>query len=104
MKKVIILVLYRIIDRKKQDTENIEFNILVRAKLKKKRIHTLVSPEDLSTFHKNLINVLTLHFNKQEKIKKEKKEKIPIKHISKTQKRKIKKLKKIKSKENKINK
>ena len=74
--------------------DNKLFNVLVRAKLKKQRIHTIITPEELKTFHKNLTNVLIMHFITEERKKKEKK--MPIKKMSKTQKRKIKKLKKIK--------
>ena len=84
----------RIKDRLEQDKENKLFNVLVRAKLKKQRIHTIITPEELKTFHKNLNNVLIMHFITEERKKKEKK--MPIKKMSKTQKRKIKKLKKIK--------
>ena len=84
----------RIKDRLEQDKENKLFNVLVRAKLKKQRIHTIITPEELKTFHKNLTNVLIMHFITEERKKKEKK--MPIKKMSKTQKRKIKKLKKIK--------
>ncbi len=69
------------------------FNVLVRAKLKKQRIHTIITPDELDRFHHNLTNVLVLHFISEERKKKEKK--VPIKKMSKTQKRKIKKLKKI---------
>ena len=84
----------RIKDRLEQDKENKLFNVLVRAKLKKQRIHTIITPDELKTFHKNLTNVLIMHFITEERKKKEKK--IPVKKMSKTQKRKIKKLKKIK--------
>ena len=84
----------RLKDRMEQDKENKLFNVLVRAKLKKQRIHTIITPEELKTFHKNLTNVLIMHFITEERKKKEKK--LPIKKMSKTQKRKIKKLKKIK--------
>ena len=83
----------RIKDRLEQDKENKLFNVLVRAKLNKKRIHTIITPDELSRFHKNLTNVLIMHFITEERKKKEKK--IVEKKISKTQKRKIKKLKKI---------
>ena len=84
----------RLKDRLEQDKENKLFNVLVRAKLKKQRIHTIITPDELKTFHKNLTNVLIMHFITEERKKKEKK--MPIKKMSKTQKRKIKKLKKIK--------
>ena len=84
----------RIKDRLQQDKEKKIFNILVRAKLKKQRIHTIITPDELSLFHKNLTNVLIMNFIKDERQKKEKK--LPIKKMSKTQKRKLKKLKKIK--------
>ena len=84
----------RLKDRLEQDKENKVFNVLVRAKLRKQRIHTIITPDELKTFHKNLTNVLIMHFITEERKKKEKK--IPIKKMSKTQKRKIKKLKKIK--------
>ena len=90
----------RIEDRKNQDKNEKNFNVLVRAKLMKKRIHTIVTPENLQSFHSNFMNVLTLHFIREEMKKKERKE-LAKKKISKTQKRKIKKLKKIKSKETK---
>ena len=83
----------RIKDRLEQDKQNKEFNILVRAKLRKQRIHTIITPDELNRFHKNLTNVLIMHFITEEKKKKEKK--IATKKMSKTQKRKIKKLKKI---------
>ena len=73
------------------------FNVLVRAKLRKQRIHTIITPDELNRFHKNLTNVLIMNFIKDEKKKKEKKEQ--VKKMSKTQKRKMKKLKRI----NKIN-
>ena len=84
----------RLKDRLEQDKENKLFNVLVRAKLKKQRIHTIITPDELKTFHKNLTNVLIMHFITEERKKKEKK--MPIKKMSKSQKRKIKKLKKIK--------
>ena len=83
----------RIKDRLEQDKENKLFNILVRAKLRKQRIHTIITPDELGRFHKNLTNVLIMNFIKEERKKKEKKS--PVKKMSKTQKRKLKKLKKI---------
>ena len=83
----------RLTDRLEQDKNGKSFNVLVRAKLRKQRIHTIITPDELSRFHKNLTNVLIMNFIKEEKKKKDKKE--PIKKMSKTQKRKIKKLKKI---------
>ena len=67
-----------------------------------KRINTIITPEELNSFHHNLINILTLHFIKEERKKKEKKEISNKATISKTQKRKIKKLKKIAKKESKM--
>ena len=84
----------RLKDRLEQDKDNKLFNVLVRAKLRKQRIHTIITPDELKTFHKNLTNVLIMHFITEERKKKEKK--LPIKKMSKTQKRKIKKVKKIK--------
>lgn len=89
----------RMVDRKNQEKDNSTFNVLVRAKLRKKRVQTIVSPEELSSFHHTLTNVLTLHFIREEKAKKNKKENAIKKVVSKTQKRKIKRLKKIKAKE-----
>ena len=86
----------RLKDRLNQDKENKQFNVIVRAKLRKQRIHTIITPDELSRFHKNLTNVLIMHFITEERKKKEKK--IVEKKTSKTQKRKIKKLKKIKNK------
>ena len=83
----------RIKDRIEQDKQNKEFNILVRAKLRKQRIHTIITPDELNRFHKNLTNVLIMNFIKEEKIKKEKKE--PLKKMSVRQRRKLKKLKRI---------
>ena len=83
----------RLTDRIEQDKNGKSFNVLVRAKLRKQRIHTIITPDELNRFHKNLTNVLIMNFIKEEKKKKDKKE--PIKKMSKTQKRKIKKLKKI---------
>ena len=83
----------RLTDRLEQDKNGKSFNVLVRAKLRKQRIHTIITPDELNRFHKNLTNVLIMNFIKEEKKKKDKKE--PIKKMSKTQKRKIKKLKKI---------
>ena len=84
----------RIKDRIEQDKDEKKiFNVLVRAKLKKQRIHTIITPDELSRFHKNLTNVLIMHFITEERKKKEKK--VVEKKVSKTQKRKIKKLKKI---------
>ena len=83
----------RIKDRLEQDKQNKEFNILVRAKLRKQRIHTIITPDELNRFHKNLTNVLIMNFIKEEKIKKEKKE--PLKKMSVRQRRKLKKLKRI---------
>ena len=90
----------RMEDRKEQDKSKTNFNVLVRAKLNKKRIHTIVTPENLDSFHHNIMNVLTLHFIREEMKKKEKKE-LAKKKISKTQKRKMKKLKKRKNKKTK---
>ena len=84
----------RLKDRLEQDKDNKLFNVLVRAKLRKQRIHTIITPDELKTFHKNLTNVLIMHFITEERKKKEKK--LPLTKMSKTQKRKIKKLKKIK--------
>ena len=83
----------RIKDRLEQDKENKVFNILVRAKLRKQRIHTIITPDELNRFHKNLTNVLIMNFIKEEKIKKEKKE--PLKKMNVRQRRKLKKLKRI---------
>ena len=83
----------RIKDRLEQDKQNKEFNILVRAKLRKQRIHTIITPDELNRFHKNLTNVLIMNFIKEEKIKKEKKE--PLKKMNVRQRRKLKKLKRI---------
>ena len=83
----------RIKDRLEQDKEKKLFNVLVRAKLRKQRIHAIITPEELGTFHKNLTNILIMNFITEERKKKEKK--IVEKKMSKTQKRKIKKLKKI---------
>ena len=92
----------RLEDRKNQEKDsNKLFNVFVRAKLKKKRINTLITPEELNSFHHNLMNILTLHFIKEER-KKEKKETVKKATISKTQKRKLKKLKKIAKKESKM--
>ena len=87
----------RLKDRLEEDKENKAFNILVRAKLRKQRIHTIITPDELSRFHKNLTSVLIMNFIKDERKKKEKK--TPDKKMSKTQKRKLKKLKKIKKME-----
>jgi hypothetical protein len=93
----------RLEDRKNQEKDsNKLFNVFVRAKLKKKRINTLITPEELNSFHHNLMNILTLHFIKEER-KKEKKKTVNKATISKTQKRKLKKLKKIAKKESKMN-
>ena len=83
----------RIKDRLEQDKENKLFNVLVRAKLKKQRIHTIITPDELERFHKNLTNVLIMNFIKEERVKKEKKE--PTKKMSVRQRRKIKRLKRI---------
>ena len=83
----------RIKDRLEQDKENKVFNILVRAKLRKQRIHTIITPDELNRFHKNLTNVLIMNFIKEERVKKEKKE--PNKKMSVRQRRKIKRLKRI---------
>ena len=83
----------RIKDRLEQDKQNKEFNILVRAKLRKQRIHTIITPDELNIFHKNLTNVLIMNFIKEERVKKEKKE--PTKKMSVRQRRKIKRLKRI---------
>jgi hypothetical protein len=90
----------RMEDRKEQDKNKKTFNVLIRAKLNKKRIHTIITPENLDSFHHNIMNVLTLHFIREEKKKKVRRE-LAKKKISKTQKRKIKKLKKIKINETK---
>ena len=87
----------RLKDRLEQDKTDKSFNVLVRAKLRKQRIHTIITPDELNRFHKNLTNVLIMNFIKDEKKKKEKKEQ--VKKMSKTKKKKIKKLKRI----NKIN-
>ena len=83
----------RIKDRLEQDKENKVFNILVRAKLRKQRIHTIITPDELNRFHKNLTNVLIMNFIKEERVKKEKKE--PTKKMSVRQRRKMKRLKRI---------
>ena len=83
----------RIKDRLEQDKENKAFNILVRAKLREQRIHTIITPDELNRFHKNLTNVLIMNFIKEERVKKEKKE--PTKKMSVRQRRKIKRLKRI---------
>ena len=83
----------RIKDRLEEDKENKAFNVLVRAKLRKQRIHTIITPDELNRFHKNLTNVLIMNFIKEERVKKEKKE--PTKKMSVRQRRKIKRLKRI---------
>ena len=96
----------RMEDRKMQDKSTERFNVLVRAKLQKKEFiqqynafyNLQISPDEIGTFHHILTNVLTLHFIRDEVVKKEKKQAMK-KTLSKTQKRKIKKLKKIKAKE-----
>ena len=61
----------RLEDRKNQEKDsNKLFNVFVRAKLKKKRINTIITPEELNSFHHNLMNILT---NTKKKIKKIKK-------------------------------
>ena len=72
----------RMEDRKEQDKNKKTFNVLIRAKLNKKRIHTIVTPENLQSFHHNVMNVLTLHFIREEMKKKERKE-LAKKKISK---------------------
>ena len=69
--------------------------------IKLERINTIITPEELNSFHHNLMNILTLHFIKEEK-KKEKKTTVNKEKMSKTQKRKLKKLKKIAKKESKM--
>ena len=64
----------RMEDRKEQDKNKKTFNVLIRAKLNKKRIHTIITPENLDSFHRNIMNVLTLHFIREEKKKKIRKE------------------------------
>ena len=92
----------RLEDRKNQEKDsNKLFNVFVRAKLKKKRINTIITPEELNSFHHNLMNILTLHVIKKKK-KKEKKTTVNKEKMSKTQKRKLKKLKKIAKKESKM--
>ena len=96
----------RNVDRKEQDQKEAKFNVLVRAKLKKSRIQTIVivylniqlNESEIDKFHHILMNVLTLHFIRDESKIKKKEKRMPIKKASKTQKRKIKRLRKIKVK------
>lgn len=42
-----------------------QFSVLVRAKLKRKRIRTVVESKNIGFFHSNLMKIFTLHFIKQ---------------------------------------
>lgn len=92
----------RLQDRLQQNNSNSVFNVLVRAKLKKQRIQTILTPSDIDVFHKHLINVLMLNFITQERTKKLKGK--AKETMSKTKKRKLRKLKRAKKLENKENK
>lgn len=84
-------------DRKNQDKSQDRFKVLVRAKLKKSRIQTILNDDELNKFHHILMNVLTLYFIRDDNKAKAKPKKLPIKKMSKTKKRKMKRLRKIKN-------
>lgn len=39
-----------------------EFSVLVRAKLRRRRVQTVVEPKDISSFHNILMKIFSLHF------------------------------------------
>merc|ERR1712151_249157 len=86
----------RVEDRINQLKEKEKFSVLVRAKLKKERIHTIVSYEEVEKFHQNLMNIMTLNFIKDDTDPNMKPKKMPIKKMSRTKKRQIKRLRKLK--------
>jgi hypothetical protein len=91
-------------DRIQQDRENNSnksfYDVLVRAKFKKNRVHTILKPEELDKFHHILMNVLTLHFIREENKGSKKAKMMPHKKMSKTKRRKLKRIHKIKKAEN----
>jgi hypothetical protein len=78
-----------------REKEEKEFAVLIRAKLKKQRIQTILNATDIEKFHQLLLYVLALNFIPEEKLEKSKKDKNQTIKISKTKRRKMKKLKKI---------
>lgn len=82
-------------DRKKQETPDAKFSILVRAKYKDSRIQTVVNENEIDTFHHLLINVLTLHYIREDEIPKPKPKQMPKRTMTKTQRRKLRREKRI---------
>lgn len=84
-------------DHEKQETnKETQFNVLVRAKLKKKRVQTVLEPKDISAFHNIFTKILSLHFITQtNELHKKQKTVSSVKGKSNTQKRKEKRLKRL---------
>lgn len=72
-----------------------QYNVLVRVKLQKKKVQTIVEPKNLTSFHNILMKIFSLHFITSSNEAVPKAKVVQVKKKSKTQKRKDKKLKKL---------
>ena len=83
-----------------------QYNVLVRAKLNKKRVQTIIKPNEINSFHNILMKIFSLHFitSSDETVSKKLKANDFNKNKSKTLRRKDKKLKKLgkRKEENKV--
>ena len=85
----------RLEERRKQETPNDKFSVLVRARYKDSRIQTTVSESDIDNFHHSLSNVLTLHFIREDELPKKKEKQMPKRTMTKTQRRKMRQAKRL---------
>lgn len=93
----------REIDCKNQESDTTkQYNVLVRAKLRRKRIRTIVDSKNIRNFHSNLMKIFTLHFITQTNDHKPRIKVSAKKKRSNKQKRKDKKEKKLLKKINNI--
>jgi hypothetical protein len=91
-------------DRINQDKENAAYSVLVRAKLKKNRIQTILSQADIDKFHHILMNIMSLYFIREENKQNVSQKKLPLKLMSKTKRRNMKRLRKIGANKMKVDK
>lgn len=84
-------------DQLKQESDQTkQFNVLIRAKLRKMRAQTIIEPKDLSGFHNIFTKIMSLHFITQINEPQKKQKLMPsAKGKSSTQKRKEKRLKRL---------
>lgn len=83
-------------DQLKQESDlTKQFNVLIRAKLKKKRVQTIIEPKDITGFHNIFTKIMSLHFITHSN--EPRKQKLIQSHTGKsnTQKRKEKRLKRL---------